>query len=192
MQPRVRSREDDIALARAVSEGDSEKIEFFCSEFANDIARYARRFSGKLPAEELEDISQIVLTTAVLNIETYRGESSLKTWILRISHYKMIDATRRQDAAPERAFAEMPEGWEPAWPEQPETIAISNDEKALVNDALAKLPAEERHVVTLRYMDELDTMEISKVINKSHRVTQKLLTQARARLLTLLDFDKNV
>lgn len=184
----IRTRADDVALAKAVAAGNTRLIESFCTIFANDIARYARRFVSRLEAEELEDITQTVLITAVTNIETYRGDSSLKTWVLRIAHHKLVDAVRHREVQDRResVFAAMPETWEPEWPEQPEDIVIGDEEKRRVSDALNRLPERERAVLTLRYIQDMDTQEIAQVINLSHRLTQKILTQGRKRIRAFL------
>ncbi|MCW1969231.1 MAG: sigma-70 family RNA polymerase sigma factor [Anaerolineae bacterium] len=186
--PETRTRADDVTLAKAVASGNTRLIESFCTIFANDIARYARRFVSRLEAEELEDITQTVLITAVTNIETYRGDSSLKTWVLRIAHHKLVDAVRHREVQDRResVFAAMPDTWEPEWPEQPEDIVIGDEEKRRVNDALNRLPERERAVLTLRYIQDMDTQEIAQVINLSHRLTQKILTQGRKRIRAFL------
>jgi RNA polymerase sigma-70 factor (ECF subfamily) len=186
----ARTRGEDVALARAVAAGDADQIEYFCTMFANDIARYARRFASRLENEELEDIAQTVLVTGVTNIETYRGDSSLKTWILRIAHHKLVDAVRHLEVQERRetVFTSMPEGWEPEWPEQPEDILIEDEEKRRISGALNQLPERERMILTMRYLHDMDTQQISQVINISHRLTQKLLTQGRKRIRSLLGF----
>lgn len=186
--PEVRTRADDVALARAVAAGNTNLIDSFCALYANDIARYARRFVSRLEAEELEDITQTVLITAVTNIETYRGDSSLKTWVLRIAHHKLVDAVRHRKVQDRResVFTAMPENWEPEWPEQPEDIVIGDEEKRRVSDALNQLPERERVVLTLRYLQDMDTQEIAQVIKVSHRLTQKILTQGRKRIRAFL------
>ena len=41
-------------------------------------------------------------------------------------------------------------------------------------------------MLTLRYLQDMDTQEIAQVIKVSHRLTQKILTQGRKRIRAFL------
>ena len=182
------SRGQDLALIGRVQLGDSEAIEVFCQEFGQAIARYSRRFANSLSPEEIEDIAQVTLIGAIEGLERFQSNSSLKTWVLRIAHHKLVDAVRRGGSRDRRetVFAEMPEAWEPEFPEVPEDLMVTREQQQRVAKALSALPDLERAVITLRYIEDMDTLQISEVIDKSHRSTQKLLTDARAHLRALL------
>jgi len=181
-------RDEDRGLAERVRVGDSAAIEHFCVTFGQAVARYARRFQANLSAEEIEDITQTVLISAVEGIDTFKQYSSLKTWVLRIAHHKLVDAVRRSTSRErrERVFAEMPDEWEPEHPEEPHAAVLAKDQQQRVAAALGALPALERAVVSLRYIEDMDTVQIADIIHKSHRSTQALLTSARARLRAIL------
>jgi RNA polymerase sigma-70 factor, ECF subfamily len=185
---RSQSRQVDLDIASQLARGDAGTIEEFCSQYANEVARYARRFAGLLGAQDLEDITQNVLIAAIQSARAYRGESSLKTWVLRIAHHKLVDLARSATSRNqhETVFAEMPETWEPAWPEQPEDILVAQDFVERVGSALECLPPLERAVLTLRYMHGMDVDQTAQIINKSRRAAQKILTQARAHIRELL------
>ena len=182
------SRGQDLALIGRVQLGDSEAIEVFCQEFGQAIARYSRRFANSLSPEEIEDIAQVTLIGAIEGLGRFQSNSSLKTWVLRIAHHKLVDAVRRGGSRDRRetVFAEMPEAWEPEFPEVTEDLMVTREQQQRVAKALSALPDLERAVITLRYIEDMDTLQISEVIDKSHRSTQKLLTDARAHLRALL------
>jgi RNA polymerase sigma-70 factor (ECF subfamily) len=188
VNPLPTSRGQDLALIGRVQLGDSEAIEVFCQEFGQAIARYSRRFANSLSPEEIEDIAQVTLIGAIEGLEKFQSNSSLKTWVLRIAHHKLVDAVRRGGSRDRRetVFAEMPEAWEPEFPEVPEDLMVTREQQQRVAKALSALPDLERAVITLRYIEDMDTLQISEVIDKSHRSTQKLLTDARAHLRALL------
>lgn len=181
-------RGQDLALIRRIQMGDSEAIEVFCQEFGQAIARYSRRFANTLSPEEIEDIAQVTLIGAIEGLERFQSNSSLKTWVLRIAHHKLVDAVRRGGSRDRRetVFAEMPEAWEPEFPDVPEDLMVTREQQQRVSAALSALPELERAVITLRYIEDMDTLQISEIINKTHRTTQKLLTDARAHLRALL------
>ena len=188
VNPLPTSRGQDLALIGRVQLGDSEAIEVFCQEFGQAIARYSRRFANTLSPEEIEDIAQVTLIGAIEGLEKFQSNSSLKTWVLRIAHHKLVDAVRRGGSRDRRetVFAEMPEAWEPEFPDVPEDLMVTREQQQRVAAALSALPELERAVITLRYIEDMDTLQISEIINKTHRTTQKLLTDARAHLRALL------
>lgn len=188
VNPLPTSRGQDLALIRRIQMGDSEAIEVFCQEFGQAIARYSRRFASTLSPEEIEDIAQVTLIGAIEGLEKFQSNSSLKTWVLRIAHHKLVDAVRRGGSRDRRetVFAEMPEAWEPEFPDVPEDLMVTREQQQRVAAALSALPELERAVITLRYIEDMDTLQISEIINKTHRTTQKLLTDARAHLRALL------
>jgi RNA polymerase sigma-70 factor (ECF subfamily) len=175
-------------LVRRIQLGDSEAIEVFCHEYGQAIARYSRRFANTLSPEEIEDIAQVTLIGAIEGLDKFQSNSSLKTWVLRIAHHKLVDAVRRDGSRDRRetVFAEMPEAWEPEFPDVPEDLMVTREQQQRVAAALSALPELERAVITLRYIEDMDTLQISEIINKTHRTTQKLLTDARAHLRALL------
>lgn len=182
------SRADDAELVRRIQHGDASAIEAFCHTFGQAIARYARRFATSLSAEEIEDITQVALIGAIEGVDRFQSNSSLKTWVLRIAHHKLVDAFRRGSSRDRRetVFTEMPEAWEPEFPEQPDDVVLARDQQRRVQVALQSLPESERAVISLRYIENMNTLQIAAIINKTHRTTQKLLTKARARLRGLL------
>ena len=186
------SRAQDLELIQRVQRGDSEAIEAFCQEFGQAIARYSRRFANTLSQEEIEDIAQVTLIGAIEGLEKFKSNSSLKTWVLRIAHHKLVDAVRRGGSRDRRetVFAEMPEAWEPEFPDLPENLMVTREQQQRVAAALNALPDLERAVITLRYIEDMDTLQISEIINKTHRSTQKLLTDARAHLRALLSSEE--
>jgi RNA polymerase sigma-70 factor (ECF subfamily) len=182
------SRGQDQALIERMQLGDGQAIEAFCQEYGQAIARYSRRFANTLTQEEIEDIAQMTLIGAIEGLEKFKSNSSLKTWVLRIAHHKLVDAIRRSGSRDRRetVFAAMPESWEPEYPELPEDVMATREQQQRVAAALVALPQLERAVITLRYIEDMDTLQISEIINKTHRTTQKLLTDARAHLRALL------
>jgi RNA polymerase sigma-70 factor (ECF subfamily) len=178
----------DMALIERMRLGDSQAIETFCQEYGQAIARYSRRFANTLTLEEIEDIAQVTLIGAIEGLKKFKSNSSLKTWVLRIAHHKLVDAVRRGGSRDrhETVFAAMPETWEPEFPELPEDVMVTREQQQRVAAALVALPELERAVITLRYVEDMDTLQISEIINKTHRTTQKLLTDGRAHLRALL------
>lgn len=60
---------------------------------APEVARFCRNLLGN--AAEAADAAQEALLAAFEGIAGFRGEASLKTWVMRIAHKRCIDRLRR-------------------------------------------------------------------------------------------------
>jgi RNA polymerase sigma-70 factor (ECF subfamily) len=87
-------RSDDLALARAVASGDATSLRSFFDIYAGLLFAFRRhRMDGT--RADVEDAWQETLAAAVRSIGSYRGESSLFTWMCGIARRKAADAARR-------------------------------------------------------------------------------------------------
>lgn len=181
-------REQDLELARRVISGDVEAINTFCNEYANRVYRYVISMAHELGNQDIEEVVQITMVTAVQKMGGYQGKSGLGTWVFSLARHKLLDLMRRHQARERReiTFSQMPEQWDPAHEKRVDDEYDDREFRALVQQAVKQLPAHEAEVLTLRYMAGLSTEEIAGIINKSERVTQKILTQARARIRVVL------
>lgn len=65
------------------------KIELLINEYESDVKRYAYKIVKDWGIAE--DITQEVFLTCYIRIDQFRGDSSLKTWLLKITTNKCID-----------------------------------------------------------------------------------------------------
>jgi RNA polymerase sigma-70 factor (ECF subfamily) len=124
-----------------------------------------------------EDLLQETLIEAVRSASTFRGESSLKTWLCAIGrrrlgrHYE----SERKAAVLRAGLSVVPE-------------AGSGDRSAEVERrdeitrALGALPPLHRQVLVLKYLDDRSVEEIADELGRSRVQVQSLLQRARAGL----------
>ena len=108
-----------------------------------------------------------------------RRRASEKTWLITIALNRWRDLLRR--AATERAaletLAREPE-------ERPDLAHV--DERQALADALARLPDDERDVVTLSYGADLTAKQVAKILELPVTTVQGRLYRGLARLRDLL------
>ena len=133
------------------------------------------RVGGRSPVAE--DLLQETLIEAVRSASTFRGESSLKTWLCAIARHRLsrhYEAERR--AALARAgltlVRESADGDGDADVER-------RDE---VTRALGVLPPLHRQVLVLKYLDDHSVEEIALELGRTRVQVQSLLQRARAGL----------
>lgn len=129
-----------------------------------------------------EDVTQDSLLKAWKALPTFRGDASLRSWILRIAHNTAISSLRRR----------RPELYEP-WnlPERDGGRDVSEDAVNAVAfeqvaAALAKLPPLTRSIVVLREVEGRSYEEIAQIVRLPLPTIRTRLFRARKHLAKAL------
>jgi RNA polymerase sigma-70 factor (ECF subfamily) len=112
--------------------------------------------------------------------ESERGKAS--TWVLTFVHRRAVDLVRREErrrAEPETA---MPE---PAGPGADEAV-VARSRREIVQDALSRLPAEQREAIELAYFGGLTQTELAEQLSQPLGTIKSRMFTGLQRLQTLL------
>lgn len=168
---------DDELLVEQFSRGDESVFDRIVERYSADVGALANRLLG-WPGE-VEDVSQEVFLAAYLGLKRFRCKCSLKSWLFtitinkcRTSRYKQWVRLRRfsQDVNKVLLSSVCEEKY------------IDADEFKHVRCAVAALPAKYREPVVLRYLQEIGTDEISRILGISKNTLNVRLSRARKRL----------
>lgn len=143
-----------------------------------------------------EDLVQDTFLSALKGLDGYKGEASEKNWLFTILKNKIIDHYRKK--ATEQAVVTMPDlqiagEWfneEGAWAEnsKPKDWQAADDTvekkefQKVINWCKDHLKALQQHVFTLKYMEDLDSDEICKLLNISSSNYWVLIHRARLQM----------
>jgi RNA polymerase sigma-70 factor, ECF subfamily len=181
MRSGATARHDDRALARAMADGDRAAIERFHARYADALFAFIVHRAG-LPRADAEDIWQESLLAAMKTIGAYRGESALFSWVCGIARHKLLDRLRdasawtpQPDAGAQADLALLIDGGP-----LPDAALQRRDTKALVVEALMRLPDEYRRALVARYADEQSVGDVAVLLGRSYKATESLLSRARA------------
>jgi RNA polymerase sigma-70 factor (ECF subfamily) len=130
-----------------------------------------------------EDITQDTLIKAWRALPRFRGESSLRTWVLRIAHNTAISALRRrrEDLLPAWSLPEPRAGSDSA---DEATRSILMEHFAA---GLASLDPTSRAMVVLREIEELSYEEIAAALEVPVSTVRTRLFRARRALASSLE-----
>jgi RNA polymerase sigma-70 factor (ECF subfamily) len=129
---------------------------------------------------EAEDIVQETFIRVFKYIKTFRGDSSLYTWVYRIS----------QNVAKDRFKNKMeicPYENEEVDYENPEDIMISNIDRELLRSALDSLSFINKQVLVLFYFDGFSIKEISEILGEKDSTIKSRLFRGRLLLKEALE-----
>ncbi len=126
-----------------------------------------------------EDATQETFLKVYRSLDAFRGESSEKTWILKIAMHACYDINHS--------------GWfrfmnRHVTPETlPEPCAASAEEDLALAAAVMELPRKLREVILLRYYQQLNVSEIARALHLSHSSVSGRLRRGRERLKKALE-----
>ncbi len=170
---------DDEHLVKQFNRGDESAFDRIVERYSSDIAALANRLLGW--SGEVEDVTQDIFLAAFLGLKKFRCECSLKTWLFTITvnkcrsyRYRRILYRRRISQAADKALLTSA-GEADKMPMDSETFET-------VRHAIQALPPKYREPVVLRYLQELPTDQISRVLGISKNALQVRLNRARAHL----------
>ena len=145
-----------------------------------------RRFVLKLidDADEAENIVQETFTEAYQQIEDFRGESSVSTWLFSIAKHLAYGHLRTSDRHnylehETIEFLQADQGGSAAATRK--EVELS-ERKQIVHDALQELPEHYRRVVQLRDLEEKSTRETAEQLELTEVNVRVRLHRARKQL----------
>ena len=188
----LRSREADAEMLQAVLAGDGTAYQGLVEKYQNRV--YAMIYGMVRNAEDARDLTQEAFVKAFRNLKSFRLESSFYTWLYRIAMNLAIDHTRKQKRRETKEFDEQV-GTRNSEGDLSEIHRAESPRKALerkplmaaINDALQKLPEEQRQIVVLREVQGLSYREISEVMDIPEGTVMSRLYYARKKLQKLLE-----
>ena len=185
------SREED-ALVTALSQGSDEAYEILIQRYQQPVYSLVCRLMND--PGDAPDIVQEVFLKVFRNIGSFRGNSSLKTWIYRIAvneaynHRRWFCRHQRQEVAlgSEEATASHTGGMaDPA--RSPFEQAADHETRALVEQALEKLNPKFRAAVVLRDIEDLNYEDIATVLEVSLGTVKSRILRGREALRKILE-----
>ena len=170
---------EDEVWVEQFSRGDESAFEKIVEHYSADVAALANRLLG-WPGE-VEDVTQDIFLAVFLGLKKFRCECSLRSWLFTITvnkcrsyRYKRLLRLRGFSRAADKASL-------PATRTAHKT-AMDAEIFNRVRRAVSALPAKYREPVVLRYLQELGTDEISRILGISKNAVNVRLNRARERL----------
>lgn len=128
---------------------------------------------GRNP-ELAEELTQQAFVGAVRSRDRFRGQADATTWVIGIARHKLVDHFRRTERDTRRLTALSARELGHSGPAGSRSTAPDD-----IDDALADMPALQRAVLVLHYMDQLSVREVARSIGKSEAATASLLARGR-------------
>ncbi|HWB87307.1 MAG TPA: sigma-70 family RNA polymerase sigma factor [Bryobacteraceae bacterium] len=178
----------DLRLAELLREGSEEAYERLLSRFQQPVYALAFRLLND-PAEAC-DVVQEVFLKVFRNIGHFRGQSTLKTWIYRITVNEAHNARRWffRHKSREVELDERPDEFHnlkeiiPDGNRSPYEEAADREQQVLIEAALERINPIFREAVVLRDITDLSYEEIAEILGMSLGTVKSRILRGREAL----------
>ncbi|MBM4094982.1 MAG: sigma-70 family RNA polymerase sigma factor [Planctomycetes bacterium] len=180
----------DLELLNRAREGQWEAFEELVARFERRVLRVAERILQQ--RQDAEDATQQTFINVMENLEQFRGEASVGTWILRIAANQALTVLRKRRSSrlvqPVAGGSDSDEPLPPhpefiaQWRDDPADLAHRSEVRRLIDEALAELDEKYRVVFQLRDVEQLSTRETAEILEISENNVKVRLLRARLQL----------
>ena len=176
----------DAALARRVCAGEAAAFdEFFASYFPRLYHFALARVNGN--EDVAEEVVQCTLIRGLDRLESYRGESTLFTWLCTLCRHEISDWATRQGKHREISLSDERQAVRVALEnltsgeaDAPDQAVHRREVKLLVHSTLVQLPERYGEALEWKYMENLTVDEVARRLGLGYKAAESLLTRARA------------
>jgi RNA polymerase sigma-70 factor, ECF subfamily len=175
---------DETDIIQKLKAGDQSAFNELVIRYSTRVLNTCYRFL--LDKEDAEDISQEVFIEVFQSIKSFRGDSTLSTWIYRIAVTKSLDELKKRNrkkriSALGRIFhLDEVADWIGGGT-MPDKSIIEKEKMIEVKTALNKLPDNQRVAFTLSKIDGYSNEEIAAIMNSTIEAVESLVYRAKRR-----------
>lgn len=167
----------DLQLLRRVAQRDRDAFETLYRSYQPRLQRYLGRYLRSSGA--IEDVIHEVMLAVWQQATRFREASRVSTWIFGIAYHKAVAELRRASTRPFAVPSERLESSLQAAEPQPGL-------RVALQQALARLPDEQRLAVQLTYIEGRSYPEIARLMGCPVNTVKTRMFHARRKLRQLL------
>ena len=144
------------------------------------VYRYALALTRDVHAAE--ELTQETFFKAMQALDSFRGDSSIRTWLCSIAKNACLSERRRKQPQP---LDELPERADDA--DGPEDQALQREESLRIHRALHTLPEPYKEVFSLRVFGQLRFQEIAELFGKTENWACVVYHRARGKINAIME-----
>jgi RNA polymerase sigma-70 factor (ECF subfamily) len=179
--PRASDDSTDAELIARWKAGDERAASELVARHAEPLARFASSLGER---DEIEELVQDTFVRAFGSLDSFRGDSSLRTWLFTIQRRLVLD--RRRAAKRRRGDVEIREDDVATDYTALDGVVASETEKRLVK-ALGRLSPMQKEVFTLRVSEGMSYRDIAGVLGSTEGAARVHYHNALRVVKELLD-----
>lgn len=176
-------REISEDIIQRAARGDVDAFEAIYRAYSGFVCNVAFRIVNK--REDAEEVTQEVFILIYRKLKSFRFQSSLKTWIYRITVNTAINMSKKWNKERKHMTEYNDQLNSQVLPSGVQNTIGQEYHENLIVQLLGSLNAEQRECVVLRNMEQLSYLEIAQTLNININTVRSRLKRAREALLLL-------
>lgn len=167
------------------SSGEVRSLKTLFEEYSPSVFSYLLRLSGDRALAQ--DLTSETFYKAILAIDGFRGDASVKTWLLRIARNLYLRRTQREQRS--TSLETMQDGGANFITHQPspEDEVIQQEHDQAIQQALLALSEDDRTILLLTSQENMVYREIANVLEISVGAVKVRIHRARKRFAIALN-----
>jgi RNA polymerase sigma-70 factor (ECF subfamily) len=180
----------DLPLFHRARTGDFDAFDELVGRWQSRVYGLAYRMLGE--SHDAEDISQQTFLSVIEHLESFRGESTVIAWVLRIAANHALKLLRKKRGLPiekqgiedtEPGYDQIPHPQLIApWLNDPADLASRHEIRELIDAALLELDDKLRSVFVLRDIEGFNVKETAQLLGLTEANVKVRLLRARLAL----------
>jgi RNA polymerase sigma-70 factor (ECF subfamily) len=169
---------DDVALVNALKSGNTNAFRFLVDKYRNLVWHMVLRMTNR--QEDAEDLCQEIFIRVFRQIDKFRGESKLSTWIGSIAFNACVDHMRKSKREVLSTASSI--GAINLAQSDVSPLLGNLDRNAitkLVHRIIEKMPLQYRTVITLFHLEEFSYREIEEITGMPEGTVKSYLSRGR-------------
>lgn len=185
MPKKIQQEEDNItALIAAVARGEEEAFYKLYLLFKDQV--YNVSLSYLQNEQDAEDVLQEVFIKIYQSLDTFKHQSSLNTWIYRITINTALDFLRRKKRSSIFNYSPKYQVNIPTF-DHPGVLLENKENARILFKVIHTLSANQKTVFILSYIEGLPRQEIADIMQLSLKAIESLLQRAKSNLRNKLE-----
>lgn len=188
MAVNVKEEINERELVERITSGDRAAFKILVDRFSAGVINLCYRITGN--RMDAEDVAQDVFVEIYKKIDSFRGESSLATWVNRIAYNRSLNFLRdsryragisldSQENGVGKSFGETLAG-KPS--DQPDKNLEIRHNRSMLHKAIAGLPEKYRRPFVLHKLDGMPYAQIAETLNISLSAVESRIHRAKLKL----------
>lgn len=151
-------------ILKGIREGEPGAFETVISEYYKSVFGFLAYLCSD--ASAAEDLTQDTFASAWANIDSYKRQASIKTWLHRIAYNKFLDSERKSKrySELETEFREKSPAGQTA--SDPLNLVAKDEYSQIIFEAMHKLEPQEYAVIVLHYIQNFSYKEMRSVLKE--------------------------
>jgi RNA polymerase sigma-70 factor (ECF subfamily) len=188
----AQTQDRDLALMRLVQSGDMEALREIIETHQQRVASMALRVGG--PTVDIDDVAHQTFVRVWKFAHRYEPTARFTSWLLTITRNIVLNEIRYRSRHPTVSLDSQSDPDRPPDPgpvdlatRRPDQALLEAELQTAIDEALQKLPENQRTALVLRTYENLPYEEIAAILETSVGSVKSLLFRARTSMRDLMD-----